>query len=815
MTLPASPAFVLALSLVSAPLLAQVQALDDGWRFHRGDAAGAESRHFDDAGWRTVDLPHDFGIEPPLSPAADSPPQDPKVPEGSDVGYLHGGVGWYRLHLDGQALRAAGAELVIDGAQQDADLWVNGEHVAFQPHGYIPLCVEIGHLLDPTSENVIAIRTLNPEQNSRWYPGSGLYRSVELRTHGPIHIPTWGARVETIRLHGPAARLRLRASVRNDDRVGRDLAVACRITDPSGSVRDHPLGTVRVAGGATETLQATIDLDAAEAWSPESPRLYLAEFAVQEGAVVVDTLSSRFGVRTLEVNAGEGFILNGRPLKLRGACLHHDNGLLGAAAFPAAEERRVRLMKENGFNAIRTSHNPPSTAFLNACDRLGVLVVDEFTDTWELPKRRNGYQRHFDAHWSHDLGAMIDRDFNHPSVVMWSIGNEIPERFTKAGVEIERQLVEFVHAADPGRPVTSALPYIYEYPEISEHWKSQYPALSLLDVGGYNYSWREYGADHQQAPHWVMMQTESYPREAFEIWRETNRLSYVLGDFVWTGLDYLGESGIGHSTYIEAGADPATTGQSDWEHMPWPWWIAWCGDLDLTGVKKPQSYYRDVVWGRTPVEIMVHEPVPDGKREKVGPWGWRNELPQWNWPIRGGAPLEVSVYSHGPHVSLLLNGRSAGEADLDPERSITATFNVPYEPGTLVAVVRDGTRELGRRTLATTGAPAALRATPESVTAPANRAAVVFVPIAVVDHAGAVVPDASVPITCRVTGEAELQALGTGNPTDIEPLTDPQTTTFRGRALLVLRSSGRPGRASVTVSAAGLPEVSSAVEFTR
>ncbi|OIQ90068.1 beta-galactosidase BoGH2A precursor [mine drainage metagenome] len=803
-----SAAALLALTAVSA---AHTVSLNDGWRFHRGQAAGAEAPRFDDSTWRTVDLPHDFSIEG-TSPA--KAPQDRSTPEGSSVGYLRGGIGWYRLHLDGIRLRQPGAELIVDGAMQDSDLWVNGTHVAFQPNGYIPIRVEVGSLLTHDHDNVIAIRVVNPDENSRWYSGSGLYRSVALRTHGPVYLPSWGARVETLRLHGSEARLQVRVTLCNQDSAGHDLEVDCQIKSPSGGLTHHSLCTVRAAAGSSETINETVDLHQVEPWELDHPRLYHAKFRILEHGRVVDTLPVTFGVRTIEVSASKGFLLNGRPIKLRGACLHSDNGILGAAAFPAAEDRRVRLMKECGFNAIRTSHNPPSTAFLDSCDRRGVLVIDEFTDVWELPKKRNGYQRYFDAHWRHDLGAMIARDYNHPSVVMWSVGNEIPERTTEAGIRIERQLVQFVHRADSTRPVTAAIPYIYDYPEITEHWKGNYPALAALDVAGYNYAWPEYGNDHARFPNWVMMQTESYPRDALQIWRETDRLPYVIGDFVWSGMDYLGESGIGHSTYIPSAADPATTGQSDWEQMPWPWWISWCGDLDITGVKKPQSYYRDVVWGLSPVQICVHEPIPAGMKEKVGPWGWPAERPEWTWPVKDGTPMTVSVYTSAPHVRLMLNGRTVGDADLDPAKSITAEFTVPYEPGTLTALASSGNRELGRCELATAGPAATIVAKPEQRTAHASRATVVFIPISIIDSRGITVPEADRTITCQVRGEAELQALGTGNPTQIESLSDSHTTTYHGRALLVVRSSGRPGRAQITVSAPGLPEARAEVDFT-
>jgi beta-galactosidase len=794
---------VLCFGTLSRSRAAEV-ALATGWKFHRGDVAAAETTAFDDAGWRSVDLPHDWSIEG-NGPGSSPSPHDQATPDGPSVGYLRGGIGWYRLHVPPSApVDDPGAELVIDGAQQEADVWVNGTHVAFQPHGYIPIRAEIGKLLTPGHDNVIAVRVVNPEANSRWYSGAGLYRQARLRYHGATFIPTWGAQVDTLWISAPRAQLQVRVTVQNDDAVGRDIAIQCRLTSPSGQASEHPCGVIRLAAGQREVVNTTIELAHAELWQPDAPRQYAAEFSVVENGRTLDTLSTRFGVRTVHVDAERGFLLNGQPLKLRGACLHHDNGILGAAAFPEAELRRVRLMKENGFNAIRTSHNPPSSAFLDACDREGLLVIDEFADSWELPKKQNGYQRYFDRHWEADFSAMLHRDFNHPSVVIWSIGNEIPERFSGAGVQIAKRLVDLVHRVDPRRPTTNAINTIWEDPNLAERWKGNHGALGVLDVGGYNYTWREYRADHAASPRWVMAGTESYPKEAYEIWREVDALPYVIGDFVWTGMDYIGESGIGHTTYIDAKADPSSTGPKDWESSPWPCWISWCGDLDITGVKKPQSYYRDVVWGRSPLELAVHEPVPEGKQEKVGAWGWPAERLSWNWPGQEGRPLQVSVYSRAKRVTLALNGRLIGDQTIDPAQGITAHFTVPWTPGTLTATAYDGAQVVATKALRTTGPAAHLRLEPEARALRADREALLFVRIAVVDANGAVVPNATFPLTCAVEGAAELSALGSGDPEAVDSLVDPTTRTFRGQALAILRSTGKPGPVRLTVSSTGL-----------
>ncbi|MBI2512777.1 MAG: glycoside hydrolase family 2 protein [Opitutae bacterium] len=802
--LPAFPVLAVASSLLlsAASAIAAEQALDLGWRFHRGDVAGAEAREFDDSAWRALDLPHDWSIED--LPAADgvAGPHDRNAPSGSDVGYARGGVGWYRRTLtDAERPAGSGLELIVHGAQQECDVWVNGTHAAFQPHGYVPARVEIGRFLRPRPEpNTIAIRVANPENNSRWYSGSGLYRSVTLRGHDDLFVPTWGARVDTIWIdpQNDRASVHVRVQVCNERAVPRDADLELELTAPDGTTTRHELGQLRLAPSATEWANAWLWLSKAQLWSLETPQLYRAHFRVREHGRAIDDLTTRFGVRTVAIDAEHGFRLNGRPLELRGGNLHHDNGLLGARAFPDAERRRVRLMKANGFNAIRTAHNPPSIAFLEACDEEGMLVIDEFADSWQLPKKRNGYQRYFDTHAERDLATMIARDFNHPSVVLWSIGNEIPERFNPAGVAIGRRLAELVHREDPRRGVTASVNLLWEDPSVGDRWELNDAAFSILDVGGYNYRWQKYESDHLRHPSRVMYGAESYPNEAWENWNAVERLPFVIGDFVWSAMDYLGESGIGHTGYVDASAIVGD-GQ-DAAHQPWPVWNSWCGDLDVIGDKKPQSLYRDVVWRRSAIELLVHEPVPTGKKEKVGSWGWPAELPSWNWPGQEGKPLQVSVYSRAPRVRLALDGKIVGEQDIDPAKGLAARFTVPWSAGTLTATALDGQRELATKSLRTTGAPAQLRLEPEPAHRRVDRAALIFVPISVVDAAGARVPDAALPLTIEVAGEAELCAFGTGDPASVGSLTDSHTTTFRGRALAILRSTGRPGAVQITVT---------------
>ena len=809
--LPRKPRSLVLLAIACViPIMATAAPHQDdtfncGWRFHRGDRSGAQDPGFNDAGWRSVDLPHDWSIEP----NGDAKFRDPETPEGKAVGYLRGGTGWYSKHFPvGPAEAGRDATIVFDGVQQDCDVWLNGHYLGFQPHGYVAFTYELGPWLNRGGDNVVAVRVINPEANTRWYAGSGIYRLVGLHWHDPLHITEWGTRIDTAWVNGSKALLQVAVEVRNDRDLPQDFSVEATLTAPGGTPETRPIGRIQVAPQSSERLNAGLELDAVRLWSPESPSLYQAQFRIVQQGKTVDIHDQTFGIRTIAVDSQNGLLLNGNPVKLRGACLHHDNGLIGAAAFPDAEARRVRLMRANGFNAIRTSHNPPSSAFLEACDEQGVLVLDEFVDSWQLPKRPNGYTRYFDRHWQHDLDSMIARDFNHPSVILWSIGNEIAERYQKTGLVTGRMLAEFVRGRDPRRPVTNAINGIYEETgALKGQWDPNAPAFEFLDVGGYNYEFERYESDHARYSKRVMVGTESFPKETFENWRAIAADPWVIGDFVWTGMDHLGESGIGHTGYIPAGTDPQQVSPLPWDVMPYPCWINWCGDIDIVGNKKPQSYFRDVVWGRSPVELAVHEPVPPGQVENVGLWGWPAERQSWTWSVAPGTPLEVKVYSAARAVRLELNGRVVGEATIDANKGITATFNVPYEPGVLRAFAIPDGKVTGSTELATAGSPAAARVSPEGTTLRPDRLALAYLPIEIVDAAGRVVPDAALPISVKVDGPADLIALGSANPEYTGLLNVPQSETFRGRALAILRSTGAPGPVRVRIQAGSLPEV--------
>ena len=769
---------------------------DDGWRFHRGDAHRPERAGFDDSSWRTVDLPHDWSIEnlPAGDPAKRSGPFDRELSAGqASTGWVVGGTGWYRKRFRLPSLGDGRVEVRFDGIYMGADVWLNGRLLGHQPYGYSSFALDLTPYA-VEGENVLAVRVKNEGQSSRWYSGSGLYRHVWLTTTGPLRVPRWGVVVTTSEVSAAAAAVSVAVELANDGEAAPDARVRVRLAGPDG--KGVGQGEASVALPARGAASATVNVNVAKPrlWSPATPALHRALVEVAAGGRLVDRVEQVFGIRRIEIDAEKGLRVNGVPLEMKGACVHHDNGPLGAAAIDRAEERRVEILKAAGYDAIRTSHNPPSPAFLDACDRLGVLVIDEAFDMWERPKNPQDYHRFFKDWWAHDLAAMVRRDRNHPSVVLWSIGNEVNERADPSGLEIAKRLIAGARRDDPSRGVTNAICGFWDHKD--RPWTDTHAAFELLDVGGYNYQWKEYENDHRRAPGRVMAGTESFPLEAFESWEAVEKLPYVIGDFVWTGWDYLGESGIGRA-WVEGEEKGDFLGE-------WPWHVAGCGDIDILGHRKPQSFYREALWRKGVLHVTVHRPLSEGKKEKITQWGWPDVQSHWTWPGQEGKTVKVAVYSSCDRVALKLNGEAVGEKPTTKAEKHRAEFELAYQPGELEAACVAPGDPANRVRLATAGSPAKLRLVADRSEIRASRNDLSYVRIEVVDAQGHVVPAARPEIRARVTGPGELAALASADPVDLAGFRGPSRRPYRGVAQAIVRPTGA-GTMQLVAEADGLP----------
>jgi beta-galactosidase len=721
-------------------------------------------------------------------------PFDPGQSEGGpSTGHVVGGTGWYRKQFT--LTPAETGKLVaarFDGVYMNADFWINGHPLGNHPYGYTSFEFDLTPYLKPAGEeNVIAVRVRNEGKNSRWYSGSGIYRHTWLTVTDPIHVPTWGVFVTTPEISKEKAVVKISTEVSNASSAGVDAIVRARVLDAKGKTVRTAETKLHLPANELSKVEQTVEVTSPKLWSPDSPELYSAEIEIAAAGRTLDKTSTLFGIRKIQVDAENGFRLNGQMLKLKGGCMHHDNGPLGSATIDRAEERRVELMKANGFNAIRTSHNPPSPAFLDACDRLGVLVIDEAFDCWNEGKNGQDYHLYFKGWAERDIASMVRRDRNHPSVVFWSVGNEIPEQFRAEATQ--KMLREAVLSHDTTRPITQAI-----CSDWSQGWnwdQSSDVGFKHLDIGGYNYRPEKYESDHARNPQRVMMATESFPKDFFDYWTLVEKHPYVIGDFVWTAMDYFGESGIGHAM---------PSNEKETYPMPWPWFNAWCGDIDVCGFKKAQSYYRDVVWRRSQIEMAVHTPMPDGVHENVSGWGWPDETRSWTWSGMAGKSLQVAVYSRCNSVRLELNGKVIGEKPVSSATKLTANFEVPYQPGELRAVGLINGKEVAKTTLKTAGEPKAIRLTADRSTIRADRNDLSYVTVEVVDQNGNLVPTSALPVRFTVSGGGELAATGSSAPNDAASFHVPLRKTYQGRCLAILRPNGTAGKITLKAEAAGV-----------
>ncbi len=762
--------------------------------------ASAQKRQLFDFGWQfthngktvSVDLPHDWDIF--------EGPNSGKGATGTGGGWFEAGKGEYR-----KTFKTPGDELVklhFEGVYQKAEVFVNGQKAGQHHYGYTPFTVDVTPYINKDKKqtkaatkreqndarinsvereqarsevNEVVVKVDNSEQpNCRWYSGSGIYRHVWLETMPALHIAENGVFVTTPEVSSDKARVQVDVTVQNESQTDRNATVVV------GSAQLM----VAVKAGESKTVTTTLFVNNPRLWSPESPMLYEAKVELKEAGNVIDNATAKYGIRTFSFDAENGFVLNGKKVLINGACVHHDDGVLGARAFDDAEIRKVRQMKEAGFNLIRTSHNPTTRAFLDACDSIGMLVIDEAFDGWRTQKNPYDYSTVIDSCYREDIHAMVLRDRNHPSVISWSIGNEVIERKDIRVVYTARQMKKAIHELDTTRPVTEALC------AWDRDWEIYDPHAEVLDVAGYNYMIFKHASDHQRDPKRIIWQTESYPRDAFRNWAVVNDFPYVVGDIVWTGLDYLGESGIGRNYYKgeREGESWIEGGQPEWHGAP-------CGDVDITGWRKPISHYREMLWNKdVPLYMAVKEPNGYHGEIHTTMWSVWPTWESWNWAGWEGKSIEVEVYTHQPEVKLYLNDQLIDTKQVSRETEYKAVFTVNYEPGILHAEA-SGMGTL----LCTAGEPARLRLTPDRTVMTADGQSLTFVTVEVLDKNGTPVPEAAIPCEAIVKGAGTLLAFASADLKDTEPYTSSRVKTWKGRALLVIRSSQKGGSVSVSI----------------
>jgi beta-galactosidase len=788
-------------------------SFDFGWKFHKGDAPGASQQDFNDGNWRSLDLPHDWSIEGPF--AQSEPSRGPG-------GYAPTGIGWYRKHFRLPAsYQGRHVSIEFDGVYQNSEVWINGQYLGKRPFGYISFGYDLTPHLNGGSENVVAVKVDNSLQpNSRWYSGSGIYRHTWLLAVNPVNVARWGTFVTTPRVTTSAATVQVETRVRNDSAAVAACTLTTSILDPEGKAVQSANASQEIGPHGEYVFTQQVPVATPKLWSVAEPKLYRLLSTVRVAGQVVDQDETPFGIREAVFDADRGFVLNGERVKLNGVCLHHEAGSVGSAVPERVWERRFETLKEMGCNAIRTSHNPVAPEVLDLCDRMGFLVMNEAFDEWKVGKpqiKGNGYSNYFDEWHERDVTDFVRRDRNHPSVVVWSCGNEIGDQLSPNGVELLRDLMAIFHREDPTRPVTAACDQIAAQPKAAP-----VEFLGALDIVGYNYAdrWRErrelyYSIDKQAHPNWRMIGTESFgmggqrgdyrgfvpdaPGQAAvpfgfrgygrgfrgldteELWKFVWNHDYVAGDFMWTGIDYLGEAGGG-----QRGASS--------------------GVLDSCGFPKDGYYFYQSQWTEKP---MLHL------------------FPHWTWVGREGQFLPVACYTNCDSVELFLNGKSVGvkgytfprygmqgrygqyapgtENRVRTTDDLHVAWDVPYEPGTLKAVGMRAGKVVVEEEVSTAGDPAAIGLSVDRATIRADRRDVSHITVKVLDAQGRMYPNADNDIGFTVEGEGRLIGVDNGNMADMAAdFKGEQYKASHGMCLAIVQSTGKAGQIRVSAVSPGL-----------
>jgi beta-galactosidase len=803
-------------SFAMADASRQTLSFNKDWKFANGDKSDASKADFDDSSWRSLNVPHDYAIEGPPGRAMDDKdgPFDHNSPAGGGGGYLDAGVAWYRKTFTvPPSAKGKRVAIVFDGVYMNSDVYLNGKLLGNHPYGYTPFQYDITDDLKTDGPNKLAVRCNVEQPCSRWYSGAGIFRPVSLVITDPVHIAPWGTYIVSEKAGADSNdfTVTVKATVRNDSDAEKKCKFSTKIYDlgvrgadqESRDFNKAPLGTAvadatsdeqTVAAHSEATLSATCKVASPHLWSVDSPHLYRTVTAVSEGGKETDSVTDRIGFRTIEFTSDKGFLLNGKHLPIQGTCNHHDLGALGTAFNTRAMERELQILKEMGDNGLRTSHNPPAKEFLDLADELGFVVMDESFDEWKNSKvKPYGYGRFFDDWSERDITAMIHRDRNHPSIVMWSIGNEIPEQGARNGGEMAKRLSDIAHREDPTRPTVSACN--------NPNSAVRTGFADALDVMGINYNIHNYDTDHTNGRKLIASETASalssrgeyglYLNDDGQVkikirpdnqctsydldkpaWGHTAETSlmalkshpWIAGEFVWTGFDYIGEP----TPYDKK----------------WPSRSSYFGIVDLAGFPKDRYYIYQAAWTDKP---MVHL------------------LPHWNWEQFAGKEIPVWAFTNGDSVELFLNGKSLGTKDAKDLVQTHFEWKVPFEPGTLKAVAKKDGKEWATDEVITAGKPAKLELKADRSAIHADGDDLSYVTARVVDKDGHVCPNADNEITFKLDGPAKIAGLDNGDATNLERFQGVNNhKAFHGLALAIIRAEETGGTAKLTASAEGL-----------
>jgi beta-galactosidase len=790
----------------SQQLTTEPVSFNEGWRFAKGAVVGASEMDFDDTMWRNITLPHDWAIEGPFDSSYNA----------RSGGLPFHGIGWYRKKFDiPNSVKGKHVTLHFDGAMNNAKVWLNGTLVGDRPYGYIGFSVDLSPYLNYGGSNVVAVQLAPEDFSSRWYPGAGIYRNTWLEINNEVHVPKWGTFITTPNITENEASVRVLTEVKNIANSDKEVSLQTVIYDPNNKEVGNTNSIVQTKQNTTVEAVQTLSVETPMLWDLDKPNLYTAMTTIKFGDTVLDTYKTTFGIRTIAYGADFGFKLNDKKTRFKGVCLHHDLGPLGTAVNKRATERQLEIMQEMGVNAIRTSHNPPSPEQVQLCDQMGLMIQVEAFDVWQMAKVKNDYSKHFDKWHERDLRDMIRSFRNSPSVVMWSIGNEILEQSHKTkGREIAHKLADICRDEDSTRPVTAGFNY---YPAPINNGLAE-----ALDLVGWNYKPRKYEEVVQKQPDWIVYGSETastvssrgtyhLPIKKYEKHESLQITSYDfigppwayppdiefealektpnnLGEFIWTGFDYLGEP----TPY--GGKDNSTNGYWNGD---WPARSSYFGAVDLCGLPKDRFYLYKSQWTSAP---MVHV------------------LPHWNWEGKENEIIPVFSYTNAEEVELFVNGKSFGKKRKGMDKApvpinfidweggrYKGTFmspyrlmwEVPYQPGSIEVVAYTNGERVAKKRINTAGEPAKIELIPDRVALHADGKDISFVTVRITDKDGNLCPSADNLVKFSVSDLGTIAAVGNGDPATMAAFQSNKRKAFNGLCMLMVKTTKKSGLITV------------------
>lgn len=768
--------------------------IDSGWQFWFG------KQWWSKADKKLINLPHDFSME--LG-------RDKNSPGGSSNGFFKGGVGVYERKIDISACKQGQKVMVeFEGVYMNASVYINDQLAAKHPYGYTSFHVDLTPYIKYDGENILKVEVNNSAMpNTRWYSGSGIYRHVWLMTGSQLHIAPWGISTKSVDVTADKAVVIVETNIVNTGDI-KKARLSTALYDDNCEIAAYAVNDIEVPVGGIKIVDE-ITVKNPHLWSADDPFMYKVGTKLESDDSIDEAGCIDIGIRNIVYNAKQGLLINGESVLLKGGCVHHDCGLLGSAAYDRAEERKVELLKQSGFNAVRCAHNPPSPAFLDACDRLGMYVIDETFDCWRQGKNPYDYGQFFEDWWERDTTSMVMRDRNHPSIIIWSIGNEIAERDGRSdGYKWAKRQVELVKSLDDTRAVLSALNNVASGPMMDnlsanmlENDANDYfgsatkPFFDELDIAGYNYLIERYEDDVIKYPDRVICATETFPINAYDYWMAVEKYPSIIGDFVWTSIDYLGEAGIGQVWY----------GDKNGFLGDYPWCHANCGDIDINGFKRPQSYFRDCLWGIAEKPyIAVHPPKYNGMEGTISRWGWPIVEQSWTFPEYEGESVDIEVYSMDEKVELFVNGTSMGRMPAGKENRYTASFKAQYSKGEITAIGYNDGIETSKTIVKTADVPAEIVLKPDKCEISAAAGDLSFITVELLDADGNLCHNADNKLCFSVSGEGSLKALGNSDPASEESFTGNVRSADKGRIMAVVCSNGCAGDIILTAIADGL-----------